>query len=217
MKHAPALILVGPSGVGKNTVGEILLGAENSPFSYSRSLTTRDPRGTYTDEYLYVSEAEFLSRVQAGKMLEYTLYGGNYYGTPMSEVERSHSEGKIPLMILDINGVESIRRDYPDFPIYAVYLYADPAQIRDRLQVRDLGDGCEENKKRIARRLENNREDFRSLADGRLRLFDAFVENLSADAAAREVLSLFEERRVISVAESNTMRDYFLRVANYKF
>ncbi|MBP3592287.1 MAG: guanylate kinase [Clostridia bacterium] len=217
MMHAPALILVGPSGVGKNTVAEILLGAKDSPFSYSRSLTTRDPRGTYADEYLYVSEQEFLSRVQAGKMLEYTLYGGNYYGTPMSEVERSHSEGKIPLMILDINGVESIRRDHPSLPIFAVYLYADPAQIRDRLQARDLGDGCEENRKRIARRLENNREDFRSLADGRLHLFDAFVENLCADAAAREVLSIFEERRLLSAQEAITMRDYFLRAVNFEF
>ena len=152
MKHAPILILVGPSGVGKNTVAEVLLGAKDSPFSYSRSLTTRDPRGTFADEYLYVSEEEFLSRVQAGKMLEYTRYGENYYGTPMSEVERAEAEGKISLMILDINGVESIRRDHPSLPIFAVYLYADPKEIKDRLESRDLGDGNEENRARINRR-----------------------------------------------------------------
>ena len=72
MIFAPALILVGASGVGKNTVAEILLAGEHSPFTYTRSLTTREPRGTFSDEYLYVTEAEFLSRVSNGKMLEYT-------------------------------------------------------------------------------------------------------------------------------------------------
>ena len=213
MKHAPILILVGPSGVGKNTVAEVLLGAKDSPFSYSRSLTTRDPRGTFADEYLYVSEEEFLSRVQAGKMLEYTRYGENYYGTPMSEVERAEAEGKISLMILDINGVESIRRDHPALPIFAVYLYADPKEIKDRLESRDLGDGNEENRARINRRLQNNREDFRSLSEGRLVLFDAFVENCCVESAAKKVLSLYHEKHCVNCDEKHEMCAYFEKAA----
>ena len=213
MKHAPILILVGPSGVGKNTVAEVLLGAKDSPFSYSRSLTTRDPRGTFADEYLYVSEEEFLSRVQAGKMLEYTRYGENYYGTPMSEVERAEAEGKISLMILDINGVESIRRDHPSLSIFAVYLYADPKEIKGRLESRDLGDGNEENRARINRRLQNNREDFRSLSEGRLALFDAFVENCCVESAAKKVLSLYHEKHCVNCEEQHAMCAYFEKAA----
>lgn len=213
MKHAPILILVGPSGVGKNTVAEVLLGAKDSPFSYSRSLTTRDPRGTFADEYLYVSEEKFLSRVQAGKMLEYTRYGENYYGTPMSEVERAEGEGKISLMILDINGVESIRRDHPSLPIFAVYLYADPKEIKDRLESRDLGDGNEENRARINRRLQNNREDFRSLSEGRLSLFDAFVENCCVESAAKKVLSLYHEKHCVNCDEKHAMCAFFEKAA----
>lgn len=209
MSCAAALILVGASGVGKNTVAEILLSMEGSPFTYTRSLTTREVRGTFSDEYLYVSEEEFLSRVSGGKMLEYTRYGGKFYGTPVSEVERARLEGKIPLMILDINGVESIRRDHPELPIYAVYLYADPREIALRLEKRDLLDGSEENRHKIRMRLQNNREDFRSLADGRYASFDAFVENLSAEACAEAVLAHYNSRATLGIEDISVMKARF--------
>ena len=217
MKQAPVLILVGASGVGKNTVAEVLLGAENSPFSYSRSLTTRDPRGTFADEYLYVTEEEFLSRVEAGQMLEHTRYGENYYGTPMSEVERANAEGKNSLMILDINGVESIRKNHPNLPIYAVYLYAEPAEIRRRLEARDLGCACEENIKKVNKRLNNNRDDFCSLAEGRYRLFDAFVENNVVADAAAHVFALYEMNASLPEETMISMRDFFARAAKFEF
>ena len=217
MIFEPALILVGASGVGKNTVAELLLTKENSRFTYTRSLTTREARGTFSDEYLYVSEEEFLSRVSDGKMLEYTCYGGKFYGTPLSEVERAQLEGKIPLMILDINGVESIRRDHPDLPIYAVYLYADPSEIALRLEKRDLLDGSEENRAKIQKRLGNNREDFLSLASGRHLLFDAFVENKDMNECAREVVKTYESARVPSEAEAEAARALFEKMARMEF
>ena len=213
MNLLPALILVGASGVGKNTVAKILLEGEKSPFTYTRSLTTRDPRGTFSDEYLYVSKEEFLSRVNGGKMLEYTCYGENYYGTPFSEVERAEAEGRIPLLILDINGVESIRRDHPELAIYAVYLYADPSEILCRLEKRDLLDGSEENRQRIKNRLRNNREDFRSLADGRYLLFDAFVENLSAELCAASVLALYNEKALLGEEDAAAAKERFAAYA----
>ena len=217
MIFAPALILVGASGVGKNTVAEILLAGEHSPFTYTRSLTTREPRGTFSDEYLYVTEAEFLSRVSNGKMLEYTCYGGKFYGTPFSEVERARSEGKIPLMILDINGVESIRRDHPEFMIYAVYLYAELSEISCRLEKRDLLDGSEENRQKIRKRLQNNREDFRSLADGRYSYFDAFVENKDITECARAVMRSYEASEPLNEAQCAYMRSLFEKMSHIEF
>jgi guanylate kinase len=217
MSCAAALILVGASGVGKNTVAEILLSMEGSPFTYTRSLTTREVRGTFSDEYLYVSEEEFLSRVSGGKMLEYTRYGGKFYGTPVSEVERARLEGKIPLMILDINGVESIRRDHPELPIYAVYLYADPREIALRLEKRDLLDGSEENRHKIRMRLRNNREDFRSLADGRYASFDAFVENKDMNECARAVMRSYEASEPLNEAQCAYMRSLFEKMSHIEF
>ena len=217
MSRTPALIFVGPSGVGKNTVAEWILNAEHTPFSLSRSLTTRQARDTFASEYLYVSEEEFRARIDARKMLEYTKYGENYYGTPMSEIERCEEEGKIPFLILNIGGVENIRRDYPDLPIYAVYLYAEPDLILERLKARDLGDGCEDNLAHLRKRMENNREDYLALAAGQYRLYDAFVENIYSDEAAALALELYERREPLCEARAEEMRKFFIRAAEYEF
>lgn len=216
MIEAPALVLVGASGVGKNTVAEALLRAEDTPFRYIRSLCTRKKRETFTDEYIYVSETEFLRRVEAKEMLEYTRYGGNYYGTPLSEILSCRKEGRVPLMILDINGVENIRRIYPDFPIYAVYLYAEPAEIRKRLWQRDLSRETEQSRERVLRRLQVNKTDFLSLLDGKAALFDAFVENRVVSEAVEKILLLYSKKTNASEEERCLMQAFFLRCASYE-
>ncbi len=216
MINAPALILVGASGVGKNTVAEALLSAAESPFFYIRSLCTREKRETFTDEYIYVSEEEFLRRIEKGEMLEHTRYGGHLYGTPMSEIQKAREEGKIPLMILDINGVESIRRNHPDLSVYAVYLYADPIEIRRRLEERDLRMNTAEEREKVRRRLENNRADFRVLAKEKHLLFDTFVENRLVAETANRVLALYREKASVSEEEKLAMLVFFKNAVSFE-
>ena len=129
----------------------------------------------------------------AGAMLEHTFYSGNYYGTPLSELERIEREGKIPLMILDIAGVRNIRKACAHLPLFAVYLYADEAEIRRRLQGRD------KDLARIERRIKQNREDKEVMKSGAYRVFDAFVENRELSCCVAEVLSAY--RSEISLTE----------------
>ena len=210
---APALILAGPSGVGKNTVVDHILRLPENNFSYIRSLTTRMPRDTFSSEYIYVSKEEFLSRIEAGTILEYTVYGGEMYGTPLSEIERAQNEGKIPIMILDINGVENIRKSNFGFPIYAVYLFADPVAILERLKNRDLREKSSESRDKVIRRLQNNLEDYRSLADGRYLLFDAFVENRTVFQASNDILNVFSTQNKIEKEELLSMHAFFDHMA----
>ena len=94
-----ALVLAGPSGGGKTTVMNELVGSDYG-FELVRSATTREKRGDGNDgEYIYLSKDEFSGQIKAGKMLEFTEYGGNLYGTPHSEIERIVKEDKIPLLI----------------------------------------------------------------------------------------------------------------------
>ena len=103
------LVIAGPSAVGKTTVMNEIL-RQNAGFEYIRSATTRAPRGDVFDlEYIYLSKEEFLERIENGGVLEYTEYGGNFYGTPKSEIERIFSVGKTPVLILDLNGVKSLK------------------------------------------------------------------------------------------------------------
>ena len=179
------LVIVGPSGVGKTTVANRVV--ERSPsFEFVRSATTRAPRGDGNDsEYLYLTREEFLGRVNSGKMLEYMEYGGNLYGTPASEVERIHSEGKTPLLVLDIEGAKSLRKGDFDFRSVILYVYEDLGVINARLAART---GATEES--VARRRELNKRDYLSMPEIS-HLFDDFLRNETVDAAATEVMDIF--------------------------
>ena len=97
------LVIAGPSAVGKTTVMKKIL-TLYPEFEFVRSATTREARNdSHKSEYIYLSVDEFKKRLSDGKMLEYTEFGGNFYGTPESEIERIFAQGKIPLLILDSN------------------------------------------------------------------------------------------------------------------
>ena len=102
------VILAGPSAVGKTTVAHAMLGA-NPGYEFVRSVTTRQKRGdAFDNEYIYLTREEFEHEIEVGGVLEHTEYAGSYYGTPLSEVNRITAAGKIPLLILDMDGVKSV-------------------------------------------------------------------------------------------------------------
>ena len=89
-----AVIIAGPSGVGKTTVADALIERLGN-LEMSRSATTRAKRGDgRDDEYIYLTVDEFKSAIAAGDMAEHAEYGGNLYGTRKSELARIHKEGK---------------------------------------------------------------------------------------------------------------------------
>ena len=185
------LIIAGPSAVGKTTVAKDILD-RGVGFELSRSATTRAPRGDGHDqEYIYISESEFRSRISDGEMLEYTEYGGNIYGTPLSEIKRIFNEGKIPLLVLDINGVVSLKSATHDFSSYAVYINADMETIDKRLLERAERDGYSE--KAMAtyeRRMAQNRLDIKR-AEELSFLFDLTLVNNEVSECASEILKSF--------------------------
>lgn len=186
------LVLAGPSAVGKTTVMEKLL-SQNPSFEYIRSATTRAPRGDGHDsEYIYLSVDEFKSMIENGGVLEYTEYGGNFYGTPTSEIERIFKCGKVPMLILDINGVKTLKSATQGFRVVAIYITTDSEVLDKRLYERFVAAGKTESAARVYKmRREQNRKDLESLSS-LTGVFDAFVENTTPDETASKILSLFE-------------------------
>ena len=138
MKSRSILILVGPSAVGKTTVANELVKSYGY-FSFIRSLTTRPPRGDGNDdEYLYTTREGFLREIECGGVLEHTEYEGTLYGTPRSEIERIFNDGKIPLLVLDINGARSLTERGGDFSTCALYLTVEDEVLKERLTQRYL-------------------------------------------------------------------------------
>ena len=170
------LVLAGPSAVGKTTVSDEIM-RQNGAFSLIRSATSRAPRGdAYDDEYIYISREEFLSAVESGEMLEYTEYSGQLYGTPRSEIGRALSEGKLPLLILDLSGVASLRSgEYASDALF-VYLYDDLNTLEERLYARYMTPPTVEGLAKFVRRREQNIADYLGF-EAKAELFDLMLSN----------------------------------------
>ncbi|MEZ6189325.1 MAG: guanylate kinase, partial [Planctomycetota bacterium] len=105
-----AVVVSGPSGVGKSTVCERLLRDED--FELSISATTRAPRGEerHGVEYHFLTPAQFQERIDRDEFLEWAeVFGGNRYGTLRSEVEKILAQGKHVLLNIDVQGAEQLR------------------------------------------------------------------------------------------------------------
>lgn len=185
-KHV--LVISGASAAGKTAVANAII--ERDPrFTFLRSGTTRPKRGDGNDdEYVYLTREEFVSRIENGDVLEHTVYAGNMYGTLYSEIERAESEGKIPLLVLDINGMKSLYLD-ERLAACTVYVYAPLALVEKRLRAR-FTEGEDEEKIRF--RLKQNTEDYLGMPDLAPFVY-SFSENKGALNDCRDdVLKIFE-------------------------
>lgn len=196
-----AIVLAGPSAVGKTTVVKHILDTTDD-FYFLRSATTREKRGdAFDNEYIYLSVDEFKERIERGEMLEYTEHSGNFYGTPISEIQKAFSENKIPLLILDMNGIESLKSVKRDFETVGVYVYDKLSVLKDRLYERELSAGeGEKGRARYEKRCAQNIADYQSLP-GRSSLFDIIVRNKLVEYTAELILGYFRENKVMSRAE----------------
>lgn len=109
------VVLSAPSGCGKDTVFRELQ-KRREDIVESVSATTRAPREGEVDgvNYFFKTEEEFKKLLNSRGLLEYTVYNGCYYGTPVEGVDRAIAEGKICFLIIEVEGGQNIMRLRPD-------------------------------------------------------------------------------------------------------
>lgn len=129
MKKGLLVVLSGPSGVGKGTVLKEFIDDPRLKMTYSVSMTTRGQRPGEVDgvNYYFVDRETFEKAQRAGELLESAEFVGNYYGTPLLEVERLRNEGKNVLLEIEVQGCTQVREKCPD----ALTIFLTPPSIAD--------------------------------------------------------------------------------------
>lgn len=116
MKKGLLIIISGPSGVGKGTIRSFFMDDDSLKLAYSISMTTRNPRIGEQDgiDYIFTTKEKFEHAIKQGELLEWAEFVGNYYGTPMEEVEKLRNEGKNVLLEIEVQGATQVRTKCPD-------------------------------------------------------------------------------------------------------
>jgi len=173
-------VLSGPSGVGKDSVIEMI--RARAPWVWlSVSLTTRRIRDMEIDgvHYHFVDRPEFLRLAEAGQLLEWAEFAGNLYGTPRGPVEERLALGNAMLLKIDLQGARQVRLAMPEARL--VFL-APPSW--DELKRRLIGRGTDD-AETIRHRLEHAQEELAAEPE-----FDVTIVNHTVEQAADDLLGL---------------------------
>ena len=172
------IVLSGPSGVGKGTVRKAIFDSEENDFQYSISMTTRKQREGEVDgvDYYFRSREEFEAMIEAGEMLEYAEYVGNYYGTPLTYVNQTLDEGKDVFLEIEVQGAKQVKDKVPD----GVFIFLTPPDLAE-LKSRISGRGTDEMSV-IEERMAVAREEIEMMA-----LYDYAVVNDEVPLAVQRI------------------------------
>lgn len=195
------VILSGPSGAGKTTVRDRVLGSDagSRAWMFSVSMTTRRPRPGERDgeDYRFVDRGEFERRIDAGEMLEFAEVHGELYGTPRSNLEEAREVGVHLLLDIDVQGARQVRRAVSD--VVSIFILPPSGhRVVERLRSR-----ASETEGELRARLENALAELEAIAE-----FDYVVVNDDLEAAVSAVCAIVaaEETAVRQLADPSVAR-----------
>ena len=177
-------VLSGPSGVGMNTIaGEL---CSRGCAVRAVTATTRPPKEGEVNgrDYHFVSESQFRQWIAMERLIDYTDYVGNYYGTPLASVNQAAASGLPVLLTIDMDGGVQVKERWRQVTLIFVRAPSEE-ELRRRLQQRGRN-GAATIEKRLHRAREERayveRYDFRVVND---RLQDA-VEQVAHIISAKQ-------------------------------
>ncbi|MGB7980987.1 MAG: guanylate kinase [Candidatus Nanopelagicales bacterium] len=176
------IVLSGPSGVGKGTVGaQVRL--LRPDLWISVSATTRAPRAgeVAAQHYHFWTPERFSATIAEGGFLEWAQFAGNRYGTPRAPVQARLAAGESVLLEIELQGARAVRAAMPE----ALMVFLSPPSVTE-LEARLRGRGTED-EAAIARRLVRARAELAAAAE-----FDIVIVNDDVHRAAAELVDFLE-------------------------
>jgi guanylate kinase len=141
MSKGNLFVISGASGVGKSTVLAQVM-ARREDLRFSVSATTRSPRPSEVEgvHYYFVSHDAFRQMIREDQFLEYDEHMGNFYGTPVGQLEEKLKESHVVLDVEPV-GAFNVRAKRPDAKLIFV---APPSRQILEQRLRGRGDTDEE-------------------------------------------------------------------------
>jgi guanylate kinase len=174
------LVVTGPSGAGKGTLIRELV--ERVPgIEVTVSATTRERRRGEEDgrEYWFLTDDEFLARVERGEFLEHVEFvSGHRYSTLRSELHRIAANGHVPLLELETEGALRVKREVPG--AVTIFISARVDELERRLRERATESAGE-----IGERIELAGKQLEQAGE-----FDHVIENDDLERAVAELTTL---------------------------
>jgi guanylate kinase len=184
-KPGNVIVVTGPSGVGKGTVVDRLLGTVPN-VRKSVSVTTRQRRGNEVDgvDYFFRSTQEFEKLVASDMFMEWAEFAGNLYGTPKAWVSEQISAGQDVILEIEVQGAKQIKKKFAQ----AVLIFLSPPSfqaLEERLRNRGT-----ETEQKIALRLAKAKQEM-----SEKHLFHYEVVNDNIDEAVQNLVSIVYAER----------------------
>ncbi len=143
-------VLIGPPGVGKNTLMNRVLARLDDlyqlPTATTRPMRPNEQQGR---EHLFVSRDEFQQMDSSGKLIESQVIHGELYGIPRATVVVAIAVERDLIADIDVLGATYLRSVYPD---NTVLVFVQPPSVdvlKNRMQTR--GETQDEIDKRLRR------------------------------------------------------------------
>jgi len=187
MSHEGLLVVVsGPSGAGKGTVLKRLKDSDDS-IRFSISATTRTIRQGEKEglNYFFKTRDEFKSMIEAGQLLEWVEYCGNYYGTPKEYIETTVKEGYDCLLEIEVEGAANVKKAYPDCVLIFI-LPPSFEELKRRIEKR-----ATEEPEIVAKRLERAREEMAYIEN-----YDYVIVNDKIEDAVENLRSILKAEKL---------------------
>ncbi len=183
--EAFAVVISGPSGVGKTTIAERVVAADPL-VRESISVTTRPPREGEVEgrDYFFVDEERFEEMKVEGELIEWARVHGAQYGTPSRFLREQLAAGHDVLLNIDIQGGNRVKKLFPA----SVTIFILPPTF-EALEERIRGRGSLDDEA-LRLRLENARKEIAAA-----RNYDYIVVNDELDVAVESVCSVIRAER----------------------
>jgi len=142
------LIILGPSGVGKDTIINMLLEKYPEIFYKLPSYTTREKRKGEIDgkDYFFITKEEFKVMKDENKLFGIQEYNDNFYASNKSKLYELIKKGdKIIILNYNIETVKAIKDEF-DFNYIAIF---PPSEDELRNRLKNRGTKPEELEKRM--------------------------------------------------------------------